>query len=72
MANPITECDRVRSYAAPDPPFWTAAASWLSGAASAQIGTLCITRRRAAELSRGFTRIRALGRGRQLSWRCAD
>jgi hypothetical protein len=20
MANPITECDRVRSYAAPDPP----------------------------------------------------
>ena len=24
MANPITECDRVRSYAAPDPPICAA------------------------------------------------
>ena len=24
MANPITECDRVQSYAAPDPPFGAA------------------------------------------------
>jgi hypothetical protein len=27
MANPITECDRVRSYAAPDPPIRAAAAA---------------------------------------------
>jgi hypothetical protein len=27
MANPITECDRVRSYAAPDPPLWAVGAA---------------------------------------------
>src|SRR5258708_11147235 len=41
MANPITECDRVRTYAAPDPPLGAlVAVGWLA-VEGAPDGTFC-------------------------------
>ena len=42
MANPITECDRMRSYAAPDPAFRAAVGSMPVKALTAQILAFCV------------------------------
>jgi hypothetical protein len=43
MANPITECDRVRSYAAPDPPICMATSGYVTFADAAPIWTFCVS-----------------------------